>query len=88
MISVFLFFKAQNKLILSFGIGDEKKPLRSWDENIHNSKTKISSYLEKPWKYGDSYVHKVYEPKIVNDDVFFLIFFNFELKKIYQFFKR
>ena len=68
---VFLFFKAQNKLILSFGIGDEKKPLRSWDENIHNSKTKISSYLEKPWKYGDSYVHKVYEPKIVNDDVFF-----------------
>ena len=32
-------------------------------------KQKISSFIEKPWKYGDSYVHKYYEPKIVEDNV-------------------
>ena len=68
---VFLFFKAENKLILSFGIGHDKKPLRSWDKNVHDSKTKISSFIENPWKYGDSYVHKYYEPKIVEDNVVF-----------------
>ena len=68
---VFLFFKAENKLILSFGIGHDKKPLRSWDKNVHDSKTKISSFIENPWKYGDSYVHKYYEPKIVEDHVVF-----------------
>ena len=69
---VYLFYKEEGKLILSYGIREEgKKPQNTWDKNIHETKTKISDFIENPKRYGDSYVHKYYEPRIENDEVFF-----------------
>ena len=69
---VYLFYKEEEKLILSYGIREEgKKPQNTWDKNIHETKTKISDFIENPKRYGDSYVHKYYEPRIENDEVFF-----------------
>ena len=67
-----MFYKEEGKLILSYGIREEgKKPKNTWDKNIHETKTKISDFIEKPKRYGDSYVHKHYDPRIENDEVVF-----------------
>ena len=69
---VYLFYKEEGKLILSYGIREEgEKPKYTWDKNIHETKTRISHFIEKPKRYGNSYVHKYYEPKIENDEVLF-----------------
>ena len=61
---VYLFYKEEGLLILSYGIMEKRKPVKSWDENIHETKTKISDYIDNPWRYGDSYIHKHYEPRL------------------------
>ena len=68
---VYLFYKEEGLLILSYGIMEKRKPVKSWDENIHETKTKISDFIDNPWRYGDSYIHKHYEPRIEDDEVFF-----------------
>ena len=68
---VYLFYKEEGLLILSYGIMEKRKPIKSWDENIHETKTKISDFIDNPWRYGDSYIHKHYEPRIEDDEVFF-----------------
>ena len=68
---VYLFYKEEGIMILSYGISEKRKPINSWDQNIHKTKTAISNFIDKPWKYGDSYVHKYYEPRIEDDEVFF-----------------
>ena len=68
---VYLFYKEEGIMILSYGISEKRKPINSWDQNIHDTKTSISNFIDKPWKYGDSYVHKYYEPRIEDDEVFF-----------------
>ena len=68
---VYLFYKEKGLLILSYGIMEKRKPVKSWDENIHETKTKISDFIDNPWRYGDSYIHKHYEPRIEDDEVFF-----------------
>ena len=68
---VYLFYKEEGLLILSYGIMEKRKPVKSWDENIHETKTKIADFIDNPWRYGDSYIHKHYEPRIEDDEVFF-----------------
>ena len=68
---VYLFYKNEGVLILSYGISEKKKPRQSWDENIHETKTKISDYIDNPWRYGNSYIHKHYQPKIEGEEVCF-----------------
>ena len=68
---VYLFYKEEGLLILSYGIMEKRKPVKSWDENIQETKTKISDFIDNPWRYGDSYIHKHYEPRIEDDEVFF-----------------
>ena len=92
---VYLFYKEQNILILAYGISETHIPETSWTREIHDSKTKISNFIENPFRYGDSFVYKHYEPEIKNGDV---IFFRDgkeisdeellqELKEIVNFFK-
>ena len=68
---VYLFYKEQNILILAYGISETHIPETSWTREIHDSKTKISSFIENPFRYGDSFVYKHYEPEIKNGDVIF-----------------
>lgn len=69
---VYLFYKEQNTLILAYGISETHIPEVSWTKDIHDTKTKISDFIENPFRYGDSYVYKHYEPLVENDEVSFL----------------
>ena len=65
---VYLFYKEQNILVLSYGIG-EHYDAESWNKEIHSSKTRIDDLIEKPFRYGNSYVSNHYEPRIEGDSV-------------------
>ncbi len=69
---VYLFYKEQNTLILAYGISETHIPEVSWTKDIHDTKTKISDFIENPFRYGDSYVYKRYEPLVENDEVTFV----------------
>ena len=69
---VYLFYKEQNTLILAYGISETHIPEVSWTKDIHDTKTKISDFIENPFRYGDSYVYKHYEPLVENDEVTFV----------------
>ena len=69
---VYLYYKEQNILILAYGISETHIPEVSWTKDIHETKTKISDFIENPFRYGDSYLYKYYEPVIENKEVFFL----------------
>ena len=69
---VYLFYKEQNTLILAYGISETHIPEVSWTKDIHDTKTKISDFIENPFRYGDSYVYKHYEPLVENDEITFL----------------
>ena len=69
---VYLFYKEQNTLILAYGISETHIPEVSWTKDIHDTKTKISDFIENPFRYGDSYLYKHYEPLVENDEVSFL----------------
>ena len=68
---VYLYYKEQNILILAYGISETHIPETSWTREIHDSKTKISDFIDNPFRYGDSFVYKHYVPQIKNKDVFF-----------------
>jgi len=63
---VYLFYKEQNILILAYGLNETNPPEHSWTKEIHSSATKISDFIENPFRYGDSYIFKNYSPKIEN----------------------
>ncbi|MDO6596401.1 DUF3578 domain-containing protein [Oceanihabitans sp. 2_MG-2023] len=74
---VYLYYKNINKLILAYGRSETNKPIVEW--NINNSLS-ISDFFkennfEKPDRYGDSHVFKVYdvnnlpEERILNQDL-------------------
>lgn len=68
---VYLFYKEQNVLILAYGIGEEFDST-SWNPEIHANRKKIEDFLDKPFRYGNSYVHSYYEPIVKNGAVTFL----------------
>ena len=60
---VYLYFKNENKIILSYGISEENDSSIKWP--IDNFKT-INTYFQehnysKPFRYGNSFVFKVYD---------------------------
>jgi 5-methylcytosine-specific restriction protein B len=66
---VYLYYKKQNLLILAYGISETSKPKQNW--TLENEVT-IDSYfeknqLEKPFRYGESYIYKVYNPTLLPD---------------------
>jgi len=69
---VYLYYKEQHILILAYGISETFTPEYGWPKNIHETKKKISDFIDQPFRYGDSYVFRSYEPKIKNGKVSFL----------------
>ena len=60
---VYLLYKEQNILILSYGISETNNPKRRW--SIPNAET-IKSYFNRvykidPYKYGSSYIYGIYD---------------------------
>ena len=43
---VYLYYKEQNILILAYGISETHIPEVSWTKDIHETKTKISDFIE------------------------------------------
>jgi hypothetical protein len=68
---VYLFYKEQNILILSYGVRESSEAPTDWPLEIQNSKAKIADALPGAARYGDSYVHKSYSPTIEGDSVTF-----------------
>ena len=68
---VYLFYKEENKLILSYGIGEGFEG-DSWKPEIHSSKQRIDEFIDNPFRYGNSYVCKHYVPIVNGEEVKYL----------------
>ena len=68
---VFLFYKQENILILAYGIG-ESFEADSWNSEIHSSQLRIDEFIDNPFRYGNSYVCKHYEPIVNGEEVKYL----------------
>ena len=59
---VFLYFKAENLLILAYGISVTNVPKKQWE--LENPKTISQYFIEKglgsPFNYGNSFIFKIY----------------------------
>jgi len=66
---VYLYYRDQNILILSFGTSETHEYGETWPSSAICDKTKISDFLDNPPRYGDSYVFKSYVPKIIDGRV-------------------
>jgi len=67
---VYLYYKNINKLILAYGRSETNKPITEW--KINNSQS-ISGFFEennyeKPDRYGDSHIFKVYDVNNLPDE--------------------
>ena len=85
---VFLYYKTDDHLVLSYGISETKPPKNKWQNSILQNKTVSLHMQEKgfPFKrYGSSYVATVYEnaSKIVNSPSFDTILYH-DLGKVLQ----
>jgi len=71
---VYLYYKKQGVLILAYGIMEKFVDEITWGTEITHSKKTISSFFsealgEKPFRYGDSYVHTVYNVNQTGDSM-------------------
>jgi len=66
---VYLYYKKENILILAYGISETVPFQDPWSYKIINQNKKISEFLDKPFRYGDSYVYKYYTPEITDEEV-------------------
>jgi 5-methylcytosine-specific restriction protein B len=62
---VYLFYKEQNVLVLSYGISETTEAPVNWTTEIQESKVLISDKVPGAARYGNSYVHKTYSPKLL-----------------------
>jgi hypothetical protein len=69
---VYLFYKEQNVLVLSYGISETSEAAVNWTTEIQESKPLIVDSVPGAARYGTSYVHKLYVPNIVGNSVTFL----------------
>ena len=73
---VYLYYKEENILVLAYGIMENFVDDDTWPNEIKESNKTINEYFSqnldsKPYRYGDSYIFKVYSPIIKSDKVFF-----------------
>ncbi len=69
---VYLFYKEQNALVLSYGISETSEAAINWTIEIQDTKPLIAHSVSGAARYGNSYVHKLYEPKVFGDTVTFI----------------
>ena len=74
---VYLYYKDINLLILAYGIMEAFVGGDTWSNEVSENNPTISQYFEhnslgKPYRYGDSFVYKAYQPKIENQSVKFI----------------
>ena len=73
---VYLYYKEENILVLAYGIMENFVDNDTWPNEIKESNKTINEYFSqnldsKPYRYGSSYVFKVYSPIVKSDKVFF-----------------
>ena len=66
---VYLYYKKEKVLILAYGISETVEYKEPWTREIVESNEKIKDFLDKPLRYGESYVFKTYIPEISNSGV-------------------
>lgn len=74
---VYLYYKEENILVLAYGIMENFLDGDTWPKDIKTNNQTINDYfneasLKSPYRYGDSFVFKVYTPIINSEKVFFL----------------
>ena len=74
---VYLYYKDINVLILAYGIMEAFVGGDTWTNEVSENNPTIAEYFEhnsfdKPYRYGDSYVYKAYQPKIEKGKVSFI----------------
>lgn len=68
---VFLYYREQGILILSYGLSETTEYGESWPIEISSNKTKIKDFINNPPRYGESYISKAYNVKIEGQNVQF-----------------
>ena len=58
---VFLFYKKENILILSYGVSETIEHDETWPKEITENKKKINQFIDNPFRYGESYIYLYYE---------------------------
>ena len=66
---VYLYYKKENILILAYGISETVDYEEPWTREIVDSNQKIKDFLDKPFRYGESYVFQTYVPEITETEV-------------------
>ena len=66
---VYLYYKKENILILAYGISETVDYEEPWTREIVDSNQKIKDFLDKPFRYGESYVFQTYVPEITKTEV-------------------
>ena len=68
---VYLYYKEQNILVLSYGISETSEYPINWTKEIQENNRKISEVVANPARYGDSYSFALYSPLIKDQSVYF-----------------
>ena len=58
---VFLYYKSEEKLVLSLGVSETHDFGKNWDANITDDYPQVFEVINNPPRYGDSWAFKVYE---------------------------
>ena len=66
---VYLYYKKENILILAYGISETVDYEEPWTREIVDSNQKIKDFLDKPFRYGESYVFQTYVPETTETEV-------------------
>ena len=57
----YLYYKEQDKLILSYTISETYQSKETWSEKILGESKKINEVIMDAKKYGDSFIYKIYD---------------------------
>ena len=66
---VYLYYKKENIIILAYGISEHVEYDEPWSRDIITNNIKIKEFLDKPFRYGESYVFRTYIPEILENEV-------------------
>ena len=61
---VFLYFQSKNLLVLSYGISETDEYDKTWPDEVFKKYSKIKDVIDKPKRYGESLVYKIYEVEV------------------------